>query len=186
MQAALKLQEVKKVREFVQSTSQKTPQPKVTKPKAIKRTQVESSVSSTTPAPPMMMMESKKFRTGLPLNFYEIVGPLFQEFWRMKFSNEVNCAFFAKITINNCREYGLDAFAQHSSSLPTIKVNKNLKNQQLFYSTIYYLFCVCFCFCNRRNCRIERICQWKILRMISINFVPMCSNIIQKNMKQGK
>lgn len=70
-------------------------------------------------------MEYKRAKAGMPTNFYEVVDPLFQEFWTMEFSFEVRYAFFAKITMMNCKEYKLPAFAEHSSSLSVIKVSSS-------------------------------------------------------------
>jgi hypothetical protein len=62
-------------------------------------------------------------RRTIPKNFYTIVAPLFDEFWKMEFDNdEVTWAFFAVITSMNCADYKLSAFAEQSYSLAIIKV----------------------------------------------------------------
>lgn len=105
------------MREFV-SVSQKSQ-------KAPKSTAVKRQFDETLPpasAQPTPMVEAKRSKVGMPVNFYQAVEPLFQEFWVMKFSKTVEYALFAKITMMNCREYELPAFAEHSSSLSVIKV----------------------------------------------------------------
>lgn len=67
---------------------------------------------------------TSKFSHTLPVNFYDVVNRLFEEFWALQFDDkEVDFAFFAKITIYNCRDYGLTTFAEHSYSLGVIQVN---------------------------------------------------------------
>jgi hypothetical protein len=62
-------------------------------------------------------------RRAIPKNFYTIITPLFEEFWRMEFENdEVTWAFFAVITHMNCADYKLSTFAEQSYSLAIIKV----------------------------------------------------------------
>ena len=59
----------------------------------------------------------------LPINFHSLINPLFQEYWSLEFSDqEVNWAFFAKITSLNCQDFRLQAFAPQSTSLAVIKV----------------------------------------------------------------
>eukprot|EP00981_Chlorochromonas_danica_P006200 scaffold1307_cov166-Ochromonas_danica.AAC.22 len=65
---------------------------------------------------------SRVSHTGLPMNFYEVVTPLFQEFWGKQFADKsVTFAFFAIITSYNCKEYQLPVFAEQSYALPVIK-----------------------------------------------------------------
>lgn len=66
-------------------------------------------------------------RRSTPSNFYNVVGPLFEEFWAMEFDEvEVTWAFFALITNANCRDYRLEVFAEQSYSLAVIKVTTKL------------------------------------------------------------
>ena len=61
-------------------------------------------------------------KSSTPSNFYAVVGPLFDEFWRMEFDNvQVTWAFFALITNMNCKDYQLEVFAEQSYSLAVIK-----------------------------------------------------------------
>lgn len=65
--------------------------------------------------------ERSASRINLPKNFYEVITQIFEYFWYLHFQENVEVAFFAKITDANCKEYGLEAFAEHSFSLPVIK-----------------------------------------------------------------
>lgn len=66
---------------------------------------------------------ASKFSHTLPTNFYDVINRLFDEFWALQFDDkEVDFAFFAKITIHNCRDYGLSTFSENSYSLGVIKV----------------------------------------------------------------
>jgi hypothetical protein len=74
-------------------------------------------------------------RSATPSNFYAVVGPLFEEFWKLDFDNvEVTWAFFALITHYNCKDYRLEAFAEKSYSLAVIKV--------LFHLAVFFHLCL--------------------------------------------
>ena len=75
-----------------------------------------------------------KHSNMLPANFYEVADSLFEEFWNLQFEDkEVNFAFFANITIHNCRDYGLTAFSEKSYSFTVIRVNS-------VFCLIFHLF----------------------------------------------
>jgi len=58
----------------------------------------------------------------LPKNFFEVVNEVFQHFWTMDFPEEkVSTAFFAKIDLENCRDYGLTTFTESPSGLAIIR-----------------------------------------------------------------
>jgi hypothetical protein len=70
---------------------------------------------------------TSKYSHTLPINFYEVAKQLFDEFWNLQFDNkEVDFAFFANITIHNCRDYGLTTFSEKSYSLTVINVSDHL------------------------------------------------------------
>jgi hypothetical protein len=104
---------------------------------------------------------TSKFSHTLPVNFYEIGSQLFDEFWNLQFDDkEVNFAFFANITIHNCRDYGLTTFSEHSYSLGVINVSLG------FFVT---LASISF----RKSFNIIVIFRLMIFYMIFINFLQI-------------
>ena len=58
----------------------------------------------------------------IPGNFYDVATEVFNSFWHLEFEDqEINFAFFAKITSINCKDFKLEAFADTSSSLAVIR-----------------------------------------------------------------
>ncbi|RYH32491.1 hypothetical protein EON65_00500 [archaeon] len=94
---------------------------------------------SFTPIQPVTK-KARVAKAGLPVNFYDVVRPLFDEFWDKKFDDtqKVGAAFFARITSANCQDYGLSSFAEFSSALPVIKVSLGLLYPSILNS--YSLF----------------------------------------------
>jgi len=56
------------------------------------------------------------------INFYPTISTLFEKFWNLEFNSPaVSAAFFAQITMYNCHDYQLDAYAEEACCLPVIK-----------------------------------------------------------------
>jgi hypothetical protein len=109
---------------------------------------------------------TSKYSHTLPINFYEVAKQLFDEFWNLQFDNkEVDFAFFANITIHNCRDYGLTTFSEKSYSLTVINVRDHLKIDLLFFFSNYQFFSPSV----RQSCLITIICHWMTFCMISIS-----------------
>jgi hypothetical protein len=106
---------------------------------------------------------TSKFSHTLPVNFYEIASQLFDEFWNLQFDDkEVNFAFFANITIHNCRDYGLTTFSEHSYSLGVINVSVCVG------CSVFLLWIIC---CHRKSFNIIVTFLLMIFYMIFINYL---------------
>ena len=58
-----------------------------------------------------------------PPRLYEQMSNILDYFWNLDYAAEVKYAFFARITITNCRDYNLLDFADESCCLPVIQVS---------------------------------------------------------------
>jgi hypothetical protein len=56
------------------------------------------------------------------VDFYPAITAVFDKFWNLQFDNRnITAALFAQITMYNCHDFGLDAYAEESTCLPVIK-----------------------------------------------------------------
>jgi hypothetical protein len=113
---------------------------------------------------------------GLPVNFYDVIKPLFDHFWEKKIDNkEVAKAFFANINSTNCKDYGLKDFSSQSYSFSIIKVSYSSSSLVvLVLPTSTQL---------RGNYNIVNILRWKTYFMTFRCCLVMLSNIIRSTTK---
>lgn len=83
----------------------------------------KADFAATNPDPKRKVISSgKSLSSGPPKNLYEVIKAVFETFWTLEFDDiSVSHAFFAKITSANCREFGLQSFAEESCSLAVIQ-----------------------------------------------------------------
>eukprot|EP01031_Cornospumella_fuschlensis_P034294 gene34294-41508_t len=108
-------------------------------------TSTGDDMEETFPSVQPAIKKARIAKAGLPTNFYDVIKPLFDDFWEDKrFDNpQVAVAFFSRISSANCREYGLPSFAEFSSALTVIKDKlkaKSYTSPSEFHLDMYQMF----------------------------------------------
>lgn len=93
---------------------------------------IPSSSFSSQISAPVAAATTLSHRASAPIvNLYEVINPVFNEFWSLEFDNmQVTPAFFASIDALNAKEFGLSTYASEACSLPVIQ--KKISERRYF------------------------------------------------------